>query len=132
MHSKNSLPHSLPPQTSLVASTPSPTRPSPLSSGTLQSYPITASPFTNSPTFLPTSQESTPEQDYFDDFAYTSDMDEDFRRIDEEASQPGEYSGDDQDRASTEPPPPLSRNSKTWVVFRGRIPGIYDNGWELC
>lgn len=74
-------------------------------------------------------------------------MDADFHRIDKEATESSEHSNDnhigahndndndiDNDESGieilipTEPSSELNRMSKAWVVFRGRAPGIYDNG----
>lgn len=104
---------------------------SPFTSGTLTPLPATfpTSPFTftSSPPFSFTrAAASSPESDLFDDFTYSNDMAEDFHRIDTQAAAiigPGANTGAlDNDEAPRTP----SHDEKTWVVFNGRIPGIYD------
>ena len=52
-------------------------------------------------------------------------MDADFRRIDLQAAD-AIYGQTNQDREFQISVPPLRRDRKTWVVFRGKAPGIYD------
>lgn len=59
-------------------------------------------------------------------------MEDDFRRIDRELILASDSDGDnDNDAAGQHPPEPRpmrSRNKKHWVVFRGKTPGIYEDG----
>jgi len=103
-----------------------------LASGSLRSYPITSSPFSSSPTFSHT-QESSPSPDLFDDFTYNEDMEDDFHRMDSAASAilgDGDAQADDlvppQNNGVHIPNPTLSQDQKTWVVFHGKTPGIYE------
>jgi len=130
-------PSSPPPQRRPPSSPPlSAVRSSPLASGTLRPYPVTASPFTSSPTFSFTqTSRCTSSPDLFEDFTYTADMEEDFNRID---SIPAANIRPETPQANANPPqqfsavfPSLPRNRKTWVVFRGKVPGIYDYGWAF-
>ena len=116
--------------------TPSPSlsavRSSPLATGTLPSYPVTASPFSSSPTLSPTERGSSASPDLFDDFEYHEDMDADLRRIDMEtdtqSSQGGRSSPTLSDGASDpDLPPTTAPGPRTWVVFRGGAPGIYED-----
>lgn len=91
-------------------------RSSPLDSGSLVSYPITSSPFGSSPDLSSSCVGSSPSPDLFEPFVYTTAMDSDFRKIDAEGAQ--HYS---QSLPST---PPHDLN--TWVVFRGKVPGLYE------
>ena len=93
---------------------------SPLSSGSLDSYPVTTPPFQSSPGFSFTQSGSPRSPDLFDDFEYTPDMAPDFQRIDMESLR---LSND-----PSSPPPTLPQDQKTWVVFRGKTPGLY-NYW---
>jgi hypothetical protein len=54
-------------------------------------------------------------------------MDSDFRRIDREAAAQLSENDEDEDDTLVDPRPRPAHNSKVWVVFRGRTPGIYDN-----
>ena len=129
MAAKNPPPFSPLSQCSLLV-----VRSSPLASGTLRLYPVTASPFNSSPafSFTQTSSRCTPSLDLFDDFTYSEDMDEDFRRID---SASDAIIAAESSQVNASPPqnsgvfPDLSRNRKTWVVFRGKTPGVYDYWW---
>lgn len=129
-------------------------RSSPLASGSLRSYPFTSSSFTSSPfsftqpslspspvSFAPGTPErpfsftqaaaSSPgSPDLFEEFSYTEDMDDDFRRIDSDTDA---ILHDGPDQMNNPIPlqvvPPLPappRAKKTWVVFRGTTPGIHD------
>ena len=134
MSSKRQQVAAPPPQT---PPTPSPSlsavRPSPLSTGSLASYPITASPFSNSPALSSTERASSASPDLFEDFVYSEDMDTDFRRIDMEtdtqSSQDGRESPSLSDGVSDpdSTPPTTVQGSKTWVVFRGGVAGIYED-----
>ena len=124
---------SLPPQRSSPSPTLSAAQSSPLASGTLRSYPVTASPFSSSPPFLFTQTSlSAPLPDLFDDFAYSEDMEEDFHRIDSAAAAIIEVENAEM---NVSPPwvlqPRLPQNQKTWVVFCGKIPGVYDYRWAF-
>ena len=126
---------------------------SPLSSGSLVSYPVTTISFQSSPDLSHSDPESHDSPDYLEPFEYTSDMECDFRRIDAEAAQlgsddpflssntelnsslPPPSQAGPQSPARTDSPPPsgidsppltLRRKQKTWVVFQGREPGVYD------
>lgn len=106
-------------------------RSSPLATGSLPSYPVTSSPFTSSPILSCTQRGSSPE--FFDNFEYNEGMDADFRRIDLElaeaersrhnCSPPSLNDG----ISSSDSPPIFAGDEKTWVVFRGKIPGIYED-----
>ena len=101
-------------------------RSSPLSSATLISLPATSSAFTSSPFSFTQTSESCDEPDYFEEFNYSSDMEEDFRRIDDHAARVlGTQASADN---GVVPSPTLPHDRKTWVVFNGRTPGIYDCG----
>ena len=106
---------------------------SPFASGAFTSLPATpsASPFTlsSSPPFSFTqAAASSPEPDLFEDFTYSDDMAEDFDRIDTQAAaiigSGANNTGTPGDGEAVQTP---SRGVKTWVVFNGRIPGIYDS-----
>lgn len=104
---------------------------SPLGTGTLLSYPVTSSPFSSSPTLSSTDREPSP--DYFDEFEYSQEMDEYLHRVDMEAaeaqrSERGHPSPSMNGApVSSVPTPTPVRDRKTWVVFRGKVPGIYDD-----
>ena len=82
-----------------------------------------------------TERGSSDSPDLFDEFKYSEDMDEDFRRIDFEAEAVNGQYGNSfpllngglsvSDSPFQEP----ARDQKSWVVFHGKIPGIYDNGY---
>ena len=105
-------------------------RTSSLASGSLASCLATSSPFQSSPSLsLVESEPSSP--DLFEPFEYTSDMDDDLRRIDSEAS---DELGNNEDTASLSATnvlvpesPPRVHKGKTWVVFYGNVPGIYND-----
>jgi hypothetical protein len=72
--------------------------------------------------------------DLFEPFEYTPDMEPDFQRIDSEASDG--MGGEEEDIPPStlarvlvpeSPPTTFSCNQETWVVFLGRVPGIYDS-----
>jgi hypothetical protein len=94
-------------------------RSSPLSSCSIGSYPVTTPPFQSSPGFSSTQGGSPRSPDLFDDFEYTPDMAPDFQRIDAEGLQLT-------DNPSSPPPSNPPHDQKTWVVFRGKTPGLYD------
>ena len=110
---------------------------SPLSSGSLISYPVTTASFESSP-YLSQSDDSLGSPDYLDPFEYTTEMDADFQRINAKATgsqlEYGSSSSSAEYHADSPPPPthtespPLTphRKQKTWVVFQGREPGVYD------
>ena len=105
-------------------------RSSPLFSGTLTPLPATPStlPFTfsSSPSFSFTqAAASSPEPDLFEDFTYSDNMAEDFHRIDMQAAAIIRSEGDDIGTPDGGEIP--SRDKKTWVVFDGRVPGIYEH-----
>lgn len=130
-------------------------RPSSLSSGSLRSYPVTASSFGSSPRFsseAPSSPRfSSPDPcsspqfsftraaasqspDIFEEFPYSEDMEEDFGRIDADSAaileadlaRQGAAQGPSQALPPQNNPTPASpRVHKTWVVFRGKAPGLY-------
>ena len=101
---------------------------SPLAGGSPPPYPVTPPPFQSSPSLsLVQSEPSSP--DLFEPFEYTSDMDDDLRRIDSVMSD--ELGNDEVSVSSSEASilvpeslPPV-RKGKTWVVFYGNVPGIY-------
>ena len=123
-----------PPKISPLSPAVSAVRASTPRSGPLSTPMTTPPPFNSSPALSSTQRSSSP--DYFEDFVYTSDMDEDFRRIDLVAkavlSQSGRQHPSQKPPDSPSPPSQSSLNTppplrKIWVVFRGRIPGIYDD-----
>ena len=130
MAPQNHFPFS--PSHSLSSPSLSAVRSSPLASGTLTPLPTTSpsSPFTfsSSPPFSFTqAAASSPSPDLFEDFTYSDDMAEDFRRIDTQAAAIiGSGVNDVGTPDDGETPQTPSRDEKTWVVFNGRAPGIYD------
>ena len=118
---------------------------SPLSSGSLISYPVTTASFESSPD-LSQSDDSLGSPEYLEPFEYTPEMEVDLQRIDAEAagsqlehnnppsSAESRVNSPPQTRADSPPSPthaesPPStphRKQKTWVVFQGREPGVYD------
>ena len=57
-------------------------------------------------------------------------MEPDFRRIDLAAAaalDDRQSVSSDDESIPDSPPPTFPRDTKTWVVFRGKLPGIYDN-----
>jgi len=56
-------------------------------------------------------------------------MENDFRRIDQQGIEVHGTSFLSQDDGVLVPdtPPPIPQDEKTWVVFCGRLPGVYDN-----
>lgn len=69
-------------------------------------------------------RESAASPDYFDDFQYSSDMEDDFRRIDREVA---DQLGEQADQVAWfAPASEDARQSKTWVVFKGKVPGLYN------
>ena len=134
MSARNRSPFSSPQH--LPASSPSLSaiRSSPLAKGTVK--PLRVSSPVTSPGFLWTQSCSSPDQDFFEDFAYSDDMDDDFRRIGDAAAA---IYGDDntqEDPADVlfdeiDTPPPRNSAGKAWVVFHGRNPGIYNNWYDF-
>ena len=115
-----------------IAPTLSAIRSSPLSSGSLGSYPITTASFTSSPTLSSTQRDSSPSPDFLRGFVYSQEMDDDFSRVDREFE--AERLRDEfifsqaHNRVLvSESPPPAPRDQKTWVVFHGKVPGIYED-----
>jgi hypothetical protein len=108
-------------------------------------HPTTSSTLSSSQTFSFTqTSESCDEPDYFEEFTYSSDMEEDFRRIDTEAAvilgtQAAQPAQENLQPAQANPQPPAGgggvhppypgrgRPERRWVVFHGRNPGIYEN-----
>ena len=118
-------------------------RSSPLSSGSLASYPATASPFQSSPglSFV----ESRPQSpDLFEPLEYTPDLGTDLHRIDlESMALVGDVGILPQSTARVlvpetppkstprvlvpeTPLPTFPQDGKTWVVFLGKVPGLYN------
>ena len=100
------------------------------SSGTLGSYPVTTASFTSSPEFLDTHL-SSESPNLFEDLEYSSDMDDDFLRIDQQAAMAHDthsspFSSRNEVLVPSTPPP---MEDKTWVVFCGRLPGVYDTAY---
>ena len=123
----------LPPQTPLTLSpTLSAICSLPLS-GTLPSYPVASSPFSSLSSLSHINHESTPSLDLFDALEYTKDIDADFCRIDMDAaeSQCSEVGHSSPSITGTSIPSTLSltpvHDQKTWVVFHGKVPGIYND-----
>ena len=104
---------------------------SPLSAGSLVSFPVSSSRLQSSPNFAFV-KERAHSPDLFEPFVYTPDMEVDFRRIDLQASQ--EFVEDNMPQsppptspatAPAELPTTTAQDQKTWVVFLGKVPGIY-------
>jgi hypothetical protein len=95
---------------------------------------IESSPASSSPpfSFTKTAASSSPEADLFEEFSYSDDMDGDFRRIDTNttailgagSAQENDLAVVNNNRADADPTPPPQ---KTWVVFHGKAPGVYDD-----
>lgn len=106
-------------------------RPSPLSAGSLTSYPVTASPFGSSPglSFI---EDDPSSPDLFEPFEYTPDMAPDFHRIDSEVGALQSEDGNTQPSSSPQvlvpdtPPRTPPQDQDTWVVFLGKVPGVYN------
>ena len=134
---RNHVPSSPPLRYSLTSSPAlSAVRSSPLIAESFGLYPFTSSPFSSSQIFPITQIRSSHSPDLFDDFIYSKDMDDDFRRIDSDAAAIIEAENSQTDHTNLSqsssvhiflPTPP--RNRRTWVVFHGRLPGIYDYGY---
>lgn len=103
---------------------PSAVRPSTLRSGSIFDPPTSPPPSNSSPALKSTQRPPSP--DYFDDFKYTKEMDEDFRKIDL-AAESALGHGIHQPFSQNLPDSQSSSSQKVWVVFRGRIPGIYND-----
>ncbi|KAF9789421.1 hypothetical protein BJ322DRAFT_1105268 [Thelephora terrestris] len=109
--------------------------PHPLATGKLkrlEAISIESSPTSSSPRFSFTqSNASTPEPDLFEEFNYSDAMDGDLHRIDTTAiailgnTQQNNPAVAEDDGAHLDPAPP----QKTWVVFHGRGPGVYED-WQ--
>jgi hypothetical protein len=135
MSARNRTPFSSPQHLPASSLSPSAIRPSPLAKGTVKPLRF-PSPVT-SPRFLWTQACSSPDQDYLEDFAYSDDMADDFRRIDtaaaaiygDESTQEDPADGVLPDEFDT--PPPRNSTGAAWVVFHGRNPGIYDNWYDF-
>ena len=114
-----------PPTLSEVQSSPPP-------AGSLVSFPVSSSPLQPSPKFAFV-KERAHSPDLFEPFVYTPDMEVDFRRIDAQASQ--EFVEDNNMPPSSPPTSPVTvsaelptttaQDPKTWVVFLGKVPGLY-------
>ena len=130
MAAKHQRPAFSPPRTPLTLSPSlSAIRPSPLLSGTSLSCTVTSSPLTSSPTLSNGRESASP--DLLDDLKFSEDLDDDFRRIDRQAAEFEQIHTSPPMRRiphTPTPPPTLVRDRKTWVVFRGKTPGIYDDG----
>ena len=104
---------------------------SPPSIGTLGSYPITTPPFSSSPTLSSASTQTklSTSPDLFDELNYSESMEDDFRRIDVETASIAETEQLSY-RASPQHDGDLLaaayQEERTWVVFNGKVPGIYD------
>ena len=98
--------------------------PSTLRSGSIFDPPTSPPPSNSSPALKSTQRPPSP--DYFDDFEYTKEMDEDFRKIDL-AAESALGHGIHQPFSQNLPDSQSSSSQKVWVVFRGRIPGIYND-----
>lgn len=100
---------------------------SPPTVGTLDSYPITTPPFSSSPLLSSASAQTrlSASPDLFDDLTYSEAMEDDLRRIDSETASVESY------RASSPQYnegrlPAFRGEERAWVVFNGKVPGIYD------
>lgn len=116
----------LPPALSAVQSSPLPTS-SPIS------FPATSSPLQSSLN-LAFVKERADSPDLFEPFEYTPDMEVDFRRIDLQASQELVEDNDIQSSPPISPvevsaplPTTTAQDQKKWVVFLGKVPGLYDS-----
>ena len=107
----------------LRTSPPPSIRPTPLESGSSFSYSATSSLFQYSSEFSLPSSEPPPSPDLFDNFVYSPAMDSDFQRIDAE----GEQHQMTLSQSSSLTPLQRKREQRTWVVFRGKTPGIYES-----
>ena len=117
------------------SSQPSPTSPpvshsSPLSSGTLGSYPVTTAPFTSLLPFSFSQHEGLLSPDLFEELMYSEELDNDFRQIDRkvaeiECSRDGHLSNSRVYVPESLPLAPVW-DQRTWVVFHGNVPGIYN------
>ena len=123
---------------------------SPPLSGSLISYPVTTASFKSSPN-LSHSDDSLGSPDYLEPFEYTSDMDTDFQRIDAVAAASQLENNDPPSSAESQinsppptqadlPPSPAHTESgpstpyqkkRTWVVFQGKEPGIYEYSYAF-
>jgi hypothetical protein len=56
-------------------------------------------------------------------------MDPDLHRIDLVETEYNESNRTQTSTSPDSPPPTPTQDEKTWVVFNGRIPGVYDNGY---
>ena len=132
MAAKKQTPTFPPPRTPLSLSPSlSAVRPSPLLSETSLSCSVTSSPLTSSPTLSYDGCGTTASPDLFDDLKYSEAMEVDFRRIDMQAAEYESIHASSSMRKTPNtpsPPPTPVRDRKTWVVFRGKTPGIYDDG----
>ena len=99
-------------------------RPSTLRSGSIFGPQTTPPPSNSSPALA--SPQRPPSPDYFDDFEYTQEMDEDFRRIDLAAGA-ALIQGVHQPFSQNSSHSQSSSSQRVWVVFRGRVPGIYND-----
>lgn len=107
------------------------THPSPLRSGTLGSYPITTPPFSSSPPLSSDqARSSSASPDLFEDLDYSEAMEDDLYRIDSEVA--SILGAESQSYRAISPPnngasfPASHNDQRTWVVFNGKVPGIYD------
>ena len=78
----------------------------------------------------------TPSPDLFEDFTYTADMEADFNQIDSIPTT--NITRAETPQVNADPPqqfsavfPGLPRNRKIWVIFRGKVLGIYNYGWAF-
>jgi hypothetical protein len=98
---------------------------------TPKSYPISTPPFSSSPSLSSVSTQTrlSASPDLFDELNYSESMDDDFRRIDVEVAS---IAGTEQLSyhvvfpQPNEGPLPAAQEERTWVVFNGKVPGIYD------
>jgi len=91
-------------------------------SGPLSARLATPPPSNRLPAIPPTQRPPSP--DYFEDFEYTQEMDDDFRKIDL-AAEVTLSQGIRRPPPQNPPDSPSPLSQRAWVVFRGRTPGIY-------
>jgi len=134
MAARNRTPYSPSLHHSLTASPAlSAVRPSPLAAGSFEPYQLTSSPLSSPQALSVTRAESSSSPDFLDDFIYTEEMDDDLRRIDSDVAAIIAAEGFQMHHADSSQgngvhgtPQTLPRNRATWVVFCGKVPGIYD------
>lgn len=102
-----------------------------LTGGPSSSYPVTTPSYQSSPDPPSTQSRSSQSPDLLDDFRYSPTMAGDFQRLDAEVAA---IRGDNPSpppstiaSASSLSSPTPPQDQKTWVVFRGKGPGLYNS-----